>query len=197
MKDVDDRRFMEIKPACCGRPMLGMDYKIIDVESGKTLGPNAEGELRVKGKYLMNGYYNMDSVSAFDEDGFLITGDVLYYDEEFCFYMVDRIKEMLKFKGWHVPPQVIENVLLNHPAVSAAVVIGIPHKIDGEHPMACVILKKNFKVTEEDLTVYVNERVDDRKKLRGGVRFVDSFPRTSTGKVNRRLLKKMYVQMES
>lgn len=191
-KDPEDCHLMDIKLESCGRPMPGFDYKIVDVESGRRLGPNQPGELRLKSKYIMNGYYNMDSSSVFDEEGFLKTGDVLYYDEDLCFFVVDRIKEMLKFKGWHVTPQVIEKVLLEHPAVSGAVVVGVPDENDGEHPMACIVLKKDSYVSEEALKVYVNERVDDRKKLRGGVQFVDSFPRTVTGKVNRRVLKLMY-----
>lgn len=191
-KDTVDRRLMEIKPASCGRPMPGFEYKVIDVESGRRLGPNVEGEMRVNSKYMMNGYHNTDSIIAFDEEGFLKTGDIVYYDEDFCFYVVDRIKEMFKFKGWHVTPQVIERVLLNHPAVNAAIVVGVPDKVDGEHAMACVILKKDCNCTEEELEMFVSQRVDYKEKLHGGVKFVDNFPRTATGKVNRRLLKQMY-----
>lgn len=184
---------MLIKPASCGRPMPGFDYKVVDVENEKRLlGSNAAGELRVRSKYMMNGYYNLDATVAFDEDGFLKTGDVAYYDEEFCFYIVDRIKEMFKFKGWHVTPQVIEKVVMEHEAVSAAVVIGVPDDVDGEHAMACVILKDGHSCTEDELMGYVSERMDYKKKLHGGVKFVDSFPRTATGKVNRRLLKQLY-----
>lgn len=177
--------------------MPGFDYKIVDVETGKRLGPGQPGELRVRSKYTMNGYYEMDSSSCFDEEGFLKTGDVVYYDDEFCFFIVNRIKEMLKYRGWHVVPQVIEKVLLSHPGVSCAVVFGIPHEKDGEHPTACVILKENFTVGEEALRAFVEERVDDRKRLRGGVKFVHNFPRTATGKVNRRLLKQMFTNKAS
>lgn len=180
---------MENKPASCGRPMPGFEYKVVDVESERRLGPNIEGELRVRSKYLMNGYYNKDSSASFDEEGFLKTGDLVYYDEEFCFYIVDRIKETFKFNGWQIAPQDIERVLLNHPAVSMAVVVGIPDKLGGELATAYVILKKNCNCTEEELKTFVDENVDYKKKLRGGVKFVESFPRTVTGKVNRRLLK--------
>lgn len=193
-KDLEDRRLMATKPESCGKPVPGFDYKIVDVESGKTLGPDQPGELWVKSKYTMNGYYKMDSSSVFDGEGFLRTGDVLYYDKEFCFFVVDRIKEMLKFRGWHVPPKVIERILLDHPVVSDAVVVGIPSEEDGEHPMACVILKDGCEISEENLKRYVDDRVDDRKKLRGGVRFVECFPRTATGKINRRLLKHLYAK---
>lgn len=162
----------------------------MDPESGVILGFNCPGELRVKSKFLMNGYHNIDSSIAFDESGFLKTGDVVYYDEEFCFYVVDRIKEMIKYRSWHVVPAILEEILLTHPAVSAAVVVGIPDNEDGEHPMACVILKQGITgVSENEIRNYVDDRVDERKKLRGGVIFVKSFPTTVTGKISRRLLK--------
>lgn len=138
----------------------------------------------------MKGYYNLPSSVAFDEDGYLKTGDVVYYDEDFCFFVVDRIKEMLKYRSWHVAPAMLEEVLLTHPAVNAAVVFGIPDPEDGEHPMACVILKAGVKgVQGEEIRKYVDERVDDKKKLRGGVVIVNSFPTTTTGKISRRLLR--------
>lgn len=190
--DLEDRHLLETRPASCGRPMPGLQYKIVDVETEEALGPNQEGELRIKSKFLMNGYYNMDSTSAFDDEGYLKTGDLVYFDEEFCFYVVDRIKELLKYRGWHVAPQMIEKVLVKHEAVSAAVVIGVPDEEDGEHPMAYVILKGSCNLMEEDLRSFVDENVDERKKLRGGVKFIDSFPRTATGKINRRLLKQLH-----
>lgn len=143
----------------------------------------------------MKGYHNLESSDAFDENGYLKTGDVVYYDEDFCFFVIDRIKEMLKYRSWHVAPAMLEEVLLTHPAVHAAVVVGIPDKEDGEHPRACVILKQGIKgVQEEEIRKYVDERVDDRKKLRGGVVFVKSFPITASGKVSRRLLKNLWHQ---
>lgn len=193
-KNAEDRRLMKTKPASCGRPMPGFEYKVVDVESGRKLGSNVEGELRVRSKYLINGYYNMDSSTTFDEEGFLKTGDLVSYDDEFCFYIVDRIKEMFKFNGWHIAPQDIEKVLLNHPAVSAAVVVGIPAEMGGEIAAACVILKKDCSCTEGELKMFVDERVDQKRKLHGGVKFVESFPRTVTGKVNRRLLKQLYAK---
>lgn len=162
----------------------------MDTETGDILGPNLQGELYVKSPFLMKGYYNLDASVAFDKDGFLKSGDVVYYDEEFCFFVVDRVKEMLKYRSWHVPPAILEEILLTHPAISAAVVVGVPNEEDGEHPMACVILKPETKdIKEEDIRKYVDERVDDKKKLRGGVVFLKSFPMTATGKISRRLLK--------
>lgn len=164
--------------------------QVVDLQTEEPLGFNKWGELLVKGDYLMNGYYNLDSSSAFDKEGWLRTGDVVYYDEDFCFYVVDRVKEMLKFRGWHVVPAILENILLTHPAVKAAVVIGIPHKTDGDHPAACVILKDGYKNCKpEDIQKFVDEKVDDIRKLRGGVRIIKVFPRTPTDKIDRKKIK--------
>lgn len=179
------------RPGSCGHPLKESIYKVIDVESGEILGPNKPGELYIKTTYLMNGYYKMDSSSCFDDEGFLKTGDVVYYDEEFFFYHVDRVKEMLKYKSWHVPPAIIEKVLLKHEAVKFAIVIGIPHPEDGDHSMGIVILKDGRDVPADEIRKFVDERVDDRKKLRGGLKIVKNFPVTSNGKIQRLKLRKM------
>ncbi|KAF2888325.1 hypothetical protein ILUMI_17848 [Ignelater luminosus] len=181
------------KPTSTGSGIPGLTYKVVDPETEELLGPYQEGELRIKTKFQMNGYYNLDSSDAWDSDGWLKSGDIVYYDEDKCFYVVDRVKEMLKFQSWHVPPAVIENVLLTHPSIEIAVVIGVPHEIDGDHPMAVVKLRKGCVegVTSDDIEKYVEERVHDRQRLRGGVKIVDFIPTTPTGKVKRKEVKKM------
>lgn len=162
----------------------------MDLETEEVLPCNKIGELRVKTKFELNGYYNRDSSEAWDDDGWLKTGDVCYYDEDYCFYIVDRIKEMMKFQSWHVAPAVLEAILVGHPAVRAAVVLGVPHEEDGEHPLAVIVKAEGAEdVKAEELVRYVNSRVDERKKLRAGVVFVDEIPCTPSGKVQRRLLK--------
>ncbi|XP_044268934.1 4-coumarate--CoA ligase 1-like [Tribolium madens] len=192
MNDVKDTLRLHYKPSSCGRPIHGIWYKIVDVETERNLGPNEQGELRVKTKYAMNGYYNLDSSESFDADGWLKTGDVVYYDEDYCFYVVDRIKEMLKYKSWHIAPAMLENILNNHPSIKLSVVIGIPDEDDGDHPMAIVILNNpEDEITGEEIEAYVAERVQDRQKLRAGVKFVTSFPITPSGKIKRREIKQM------
>ncbi|XP_044269470.1 luciferin 4-monooxygenase-like isoform X2 [Tribolium madens] len=173
-----------------GLPIRGMSYKVVDCETNKNLGPNQKGELRVKSKYIMNGYYNVDSSASFDEDGWLKTGDVVYYDEDYCFYVVDRIKESFKYQGWFIAPATLENELLNHPAVLQAVVIGIP-KDDGHHPMGLVVLKENVDASAEEIEKFVEERVPERQRLRAGVKILKSLPLTVTGKIKRVEVKKM------
>ncbi|XP_060519652.1 uncharacterized protein LOC132697911 [Cylas formicarius] len=192
INDPKDRTEIHNKPGSCGKPIPMYKYKVTDLETEENCGPNQRGELRIKSDLLMNGYFNMDSSVTFDLEGWLRTGDVVYYDEEFCFYAVDRIKEMLKYRSWHVPPAVLEQVLLSHPAVQQAVVIGVPHEVDGDHPMALVILNdESSGVTPEELEKYVEGNVNETHRLRGGVKFMKSFPITPTGKIKRTDLKKM------
>ncbi|XP_017786045.1 PREDICTED: 4-coumarate--CoA ligase-like 5 [Nicrophorus vespilloides] len=194
--DRRDVLHMHKKYSSCGRPLSGIQYKIVDPESEEVLGFNQQGELRFKHKCQMNGYYNLDTTSSFDADGWIKTGDIAYYDEDFCFYIVDRIKEMLKFQAFHIPPAKIEGVLLAHPQIAQAVVIGIPNEEDGDHPMALVMLHAGKELTEEDLIKYVENRVEDRYRLRAGVRFLSSLPYTPSGKVKKNQLKKMILSGE-
>ncbi|KAF2892031.1 hypothetical protein ILUMI_14142 [Ignelater luminosus] len=190
----EDVVFADKKTDFSGKEIPDFSYKIVDVETEELLGPNQKGELRIKSDCLFSNYYNVDTPELYDSEGWLKTGDVVYYDDDECFYIVDRIKELLKVKSWHVPPALLENVLLTHPAVKAAVVIGIPHDIDGDHPMGIVVLKEDAgKVTAEEIEKYVEERVQDRQRLRAGVKIVDSIPTTASGKVKRNAIKKQYV----
>ena len=165
----------------------------MDTATGKTVGFKQRGELRIKSKFIMNGYYNRDSSDTFDLDGWLKTGDIVYYDEDFCFYVIDRIKEAFKYQGWFIAPALLENELLNHPAVKIAVVVGIPRD-DGHHPMGLVVLNDGFRVSEEEIEKFIEERVPERQRLRAGVKFIDSVPLTVTGKVMRRELKQMVLE---
>lgn len=135
----------------------------------------------------MNGYYKMDSSDAWDSDGFLKTGDIAYYDEDHFFFIVDRIKELLKYQKWHISPVKLEAILLTHPTVLACIVIGIPHQVDGDHPMGVVVLKESAvgTVKEEELQKFVDDQVGHHQKLRAGVKFIKKFPVTVTGKISR------------
>ncbi|KAK4872996.1 hypothetical protein RN001_015025 [Aquatica leii] len=194
MGDPEEVELLTKKPNSCGLPKTGISYKIIDLETGKALGPNQKGEVRIKTELQLSGYYNMDSKGIWDEDGWLKTGDYGYYDEDYCFYIVDRIKEMFKYQYWHIIPAIIEGIIITHPAVLTAIVIGIPHELDENHAMAIVQLKKGASASEEEIQKYLDEKVEDRQRLRGGVKFVEKFPLTPSGKVNRFVLKQMVLQ---
>ncbi|KAJ8960395.1 hypothetical protein NQ317_018670, partial [Molorchus minor] len=159
-------------------------HLVVDLDTEQILGPNQSGELRLKSDSLMRGYYKMDSSSAYDSEGYLKTGDRVYYDEEGCLFVTGRVKEMFKYKGWHIVPAILEEVLMSHPAVKEAAVAGVPHETDGEHPMGLVVLHDEFKhVTPTEIEQFVEERVSEAQRLRAGVKIVDNIERTATGKI--------------
>lgn len=130
-----------------------------------------------------------------DTNGWLKTGDIAYFDEDGYFYIVDRIKEMLKFQSFHVTPAAIEGILLGHPSIAGAVVIGIPHIEDGDHPAAAIVLKNpKDNITPAEIVKFVEERADDRQRLRGGVRIIPKLPITATGKIRRSDVKKLFLE---
>lgn len=137
----------------------------------------------------MNGYYKMDSSYAYDSEGYLKTGDILYYDDEYCFYVVERSKEMFKCRGCHIVPSILEEVLLLHPSVKEAAVVGIPHEIDGYHPMGVVTLREGYdNISAKDIEIFVEAKIYEAQKLRAGVRIVKELPRTCTGKIQRNVI---------
>ncbi|KAK5640145.1 hypothetical protein RI129_010956 [Pyrocoelia pectoralis] len=186
-----DLQFCVEKPTCCGRPLPGFAYKIVDLETEETLGHNQLGELRIKTEYVMNGYYNLDASSEWDSNGFLRTGDIAYYDEDYCFFVIDRIKEVFKCQGWQISPAKIEAVLSSHPAIANAIVIGLPHPTDTERPTALVVLHDKFvdKVSAKEIELFVERNINDSHRLRGGVKFVEKLFMTPSGKYKRRLMR--------
>ncbi|KAJ9585733.1 hypothetical protein L9F63_002523 [Diploptera punctata] len=170
-----------------------MKCKVVDLTTGEILGPNKPGELCFKGPLIMKGYRgDFQATSAtFDEDGFLHTGDVGYYDQEGFFYIVDRIKELIKYKGYQVPPAELEAILLSHPDVKDAAVIGIPDESTGELPMAFIVKQPGARVTQQQIIKFVADQVSPQKRLHGGVMFVDTIPKNPSGKILRRVLRQM------
>lgn len=184
----------KIKSGSVGVVVPGVSAKVIPIgeyETDKTLGPNCKGELCFKGDLIMKGYYNDEQSTRkiIDKNGWLHTGDVGYYDEDGYFYIVDRIKELIKYQGYQVPPAELEAILLSYPGVKDAAVIGIPNDKVGELPMAFVVKEDNSNICEKDILQYVNERVSNPKRLRGGIRFINSIPKTPSGKILRRVLR--------
>ncbi|XP_044760951.1 bacitracin synthase 3-like [Coccinella septempunctata] len=186
--------FDKSKSGSVGVVVPGMMAKVID-EQGNALGPHQEGELCLKGPLIMKGYIGDEEATnnCIDKDKWLHTGDVAYYDEEKYFFIVDRIKELIKYKAYQVPPAELEALLLTHPAVSDAAVIGLPDENAGELPFAFVVTKENESVSAEELKEFVASKVSPQKKLRGGVRFVKEIPRNPSGKILRRVLKQQAI----
>jgi acyl-CoA synthetase (AMP-forming)/AMP-acid ligase II len=177
----------EVKFGSVGVPAPNTECKIVDLANGAMLGPNAEGEVCVRGPQVMKGYLNRPEATAatIDQEGWLHTGDIGYVDEDGHFFIVDRAKELIKYKGFQVPPAELEGILLTHPAVADAAVIPSPDEEAGEVPKAFVVLKG--EANADDLMRYVAERVAPYKKIRS-VEFIDKIPKSPSGKILRRVL---------
>uniref|UniRef100_A0A182KEW5 Luciferin 4-monooxygenase n=1 Tax=Anopheles christyi TaxID=43041 RepID=A0A182KEW5_9DIPT len=178
-----------LKPGSIGTIRAGQMGKVVDIETGRTLGPNQQGELCFKGTLIMKGYIGGERV--IDADGWLHTGDIGYYDDDGDFFIVDRLKELIKYKAFQVAPAELEAVLLTHPAVKDCAVVGKADERAGELPVAFVVRADGTPVTETQLIRHVDEKVSNEKRLRGGVRFVEEIPKTASGKILRRTLREL------
>lgn len=168
--------------------------KYMDAEE-KEVPVGEVGELWIKGPNVFKGYLNNPEGTAHAKtaDGYFKTGDVGYQDKDGNFYITDRVKELIKYKGFQVPPAELEGILVSHPSVNDVAVIGIYDKDQAtEIPRAYVVpadgLGKGEKEAKE-IVEWLNKKVANHKKLRGGVRFVDEIPKSVSGKILRRLLK--------
>ncbi|MDX6384683.1 MAG: hypothetical protein QOK48_2256 [Blastocatellia bacterium] len=175
------------KPASAGYCLPNTTCKIVGIESRADLGPGEEGEVCVRGPQVMKGYLGQPEATTelIDNEGWLRTGDIGYADEDGALYIVDRLKELIKYKGRQVAPAELEAVLLSHPAVADAAVLPSPDDQAGEVPIAFVVLKE--KATAAELMDYVAERVAPYKKVRR-VEFIDQIPKSPAGKILRRVL---------
>nr|CAH7765010.1 unnamed protein product [Callosobruchus chinensis] len=175
-----------------GKPIPATLLKVInpDDPSGTPLGVHQKGELLVKGPQVMEGYHNRpeETKNAF-LDGWLRTGDIVHYNEDGFIFVSDRLKELIKVKGYQVPPAELEEIIRDIPEVEDAAVIGIPHPINGEAPRAYVVPKKGKTVVPEAIQSYVADKVAKYKQLSGGVAVVQEIPKNPTGKILRRKLK--------
>jgi acyl-CoA synthetase (AMP-forming)/AMP-acid ligase II len=175
-----------------GRPMSDIEMKIID-EAGNELPLGELGEIVARGPRLMSGYWKDAEKTAktMTKDGWLHTGDMGYRDEEGYFYLAGRGDDLIIRGGENISPEEVENALYAHPAVEEAAVIGIPDPEWGEDPRAIVVLKKGMAATAEELMEFCRQRLSSFKRPRSVV-FVDELPRTSTGKVLKRVLREQY-----
>lgn len=173
-----------------GLPFPDMDAKIVDLETGEKELPVGEtGELVVKGPQVMKSYWNKPDETAHAlRNGWLHTGDIAKMDEEGFFFIVDRIKDMIKTVGENVYPREVEEVLFTHPKVKDAVVIGLPQEFMGEKIKAYVILKEGMSATPDEIIQYCREQLS-KFKVPKEVEFRDQLPKTLVGKVLRRVLR--------
>jgi len=175
------------KPGSVGFPLPNTECLIVDLESGAPLAPGQRGEICIRGPQNMMGYLNRPDATAamVDEEGWLHTGDVGYVGADGHLYIVDRVKELIKYKGLQVAPAELEAVLLTHPAIADAAVIPSPDEEAGEIPKAFVVLRG--EATAEEILAFVAARVAPYKRVRL-LDFVDQIPKSASGKILRRVL---------
>jgi long-chain acyl-CoA synthetase len=184
-----DKSLKTVKIGSIGIPFPDTDVKIMDMETGeKELGIGEIGEIAVKGPQVMKGYWKMpEETTAVLRNEWLYTGDIGKMDEDGYFYITDRKKDLIKYKGLSVYPREIEDILYEHPAVKLCGVIGKPDPVAGEIPKAFVVLKDGATATQKEIMDFVNAKVAPYKAIRE-LEFRKELPMTMVGKVLRRAL---------
>jgi 4-coumarate--CoA ligase len=195
-----------IDPNSAGTIVPNTECKIVDPSTGKFLPPKVRGELWSRSPSNSLGYLRNPTATAetFDSDGFVHTGDEAYIDEQGRVYVVDRIKELIKCRGFQVAPAELEGLILDLPFVADVGVIGIEHEFDGEVPRAFVVLQEKFKMFNEKekskLEETIKQHVKDHKvryKWLEKVEFVEEIPKNPSGKLLRRQLRNKAREDES
>jgi 4-coumarate--CoA ligase len=178
------------KAGSIGVTVSNTEARVVDPDGGEDLGLDTDGEIWIRGPQVMKGYLNNPEATAetIDADGWLHTGDIGHVDADGHFFIVDRLKELIKYKGFQIAPAELEALLLTHPAIADAAVIPIPDEEAGEVPKAFVVLKPEQQVTAEEVQGFVVGHVAHYKEIRV-VEFVDEIPKSASGKILRRLLK--------
>ncbi|HEX8472581.1 MAG TPA: 4-coumarate--CoA ligase family protein [Pyrinomonadaceae bacterium] len=171
-----------------GMPVSNTECKIIDTQTGAELGTDEEGEILIRGPQIMKGYLNNPEATAqsIDAEGWLHTGDIGYVDADGAFFIVDRAKELIKYKGFQVAPAEIEAILLAHPSVADAAVIPCPDDEAGEVPKAFIVARHD-DLDADEIMAFVAARVAPYKKLRK-LEIIEQIPKSPSGKILRRLL---------
>lgn len=178
---------------CVGPPIPLMDVKVVHVETRMTLETRGLGEICLRGPSCFKGYLDLpeETTKVYDGDGFLRTGDVGYYTEDGHIHVSGRIKDLIKCMDQQVGPAELEELLVTHPDVKEAVVVGVPHKEFGEAARAFVVLREarpRDEAQKDSLHAFLKGSVAYHKELHGGIEFMESLPKTETGKVLRREL---------
>ena len=177
-------------PGSVGVTVANTELRIVDPATGEDLAVDQDGEVWVRGPQVMKGYLNNEAATraTIDDDGWLHTGDIGHVNADGHLFVVDRLKELIKYKGFQVPPAELEALLLSHPAVADAAVIGIPDDEAGEIPSAYVVLKEGADASAEDIQAFVAGQVASYKQIRK-LTFIDAVPKSASGKILRRLLR--------
>lgn len=192
MTNVSDS--IEKRVSTVGRKMPFVEVKVVDPETYEELPPNTPGEVIVRGYSVMKGYYKMPEATAqaIDKDGWLHSGDLAAVDPEGYFHITGRIKDMIIRGGENIYPKELEEFLYTNPKVKDVQVIGVPDKNYGEEVCACVILKQGETATEDELKEFIRENLS-RHKMPRYIWFMDTFPMTASGKIQKYKMREMAV----
>ena len=177
----------EDRTGTIGTPLPGTECRLVDPESGEDVAVAERGEVWIRGPQVMRGYLNNEeaTTATVDEDGWLHTGDIGVVDEDGFYRIVDRLKELIKYKGYQVAPAELEALIITHPDVSDVAVIGVPDEEAGELPKAYVVPGDGFD--PDELMGWVAEQVAPQKRIRL-VETIDEIPKSPSGKILRRKL---------
>ena len=186
---------IELRVATVGRALPDVEVKIVDIETGATLPPGKQGELCTRGYLVMKGYYKMadETAKAIDADKWLHTGDLAVMDEHGYCKITGRIKNMIIRGGENIYPREIEEFLYTHPKISDVQVYGVPDRKYGEQVMAAIVLKKGVEMNEEEVRDFCRGKIANYKVPKY-VRFVDSYPMTASGKIQKFKLREMAIR---
>jgi len=173
-----------------GMPVHNTEQKIVDIETGEhELPPGEDGEIIIRGPQIMQGYWKAPEETARAlRDGWLYTGDIGHADADGYTYIVDRKKEMIKYKGFGIAPAELESLLMEHPAVLDSAVIGVPDDEAGELPKGYVVIRQGHTVTPDEILAFANGKLAGYKKIHM-IEFIDAIPKVASGKILRRELK--------
>lgn len=190
MSRTDDP--IDLRVETVGKVLPHCEAKIIDCETGLDCPPNVTGEIVTRGYHAMKGYYNMPEATAqvIDEEGWLHTGDLGSVDEEGYFRVTGRLKDMIIRGGENIYPREIEEYLYTHPMIKDVQIVGVPDRKYGEEILACTILQDDCKLTEKEIIEYVKKGLCYFKRPRY-VMFMDEFPMTASGKIQKYKLRQM------
>lgn len=180
----------EIKSGSCGTVVRNAEMKIVDPDSGASLPRNQAGEICIRGNQIMKGYLNDPEATGrtIDKEGWLHTGDIGYIDGDDEIFIVDRLKELIKYKGFQVAPAELEALLISHDNISDAAVVPMKDEAAGEVPVAFVVRANGSKITDEDIKHYISKQVVFYKRI-SRVFFTDAIPKAPSGKILRKDLR--------
>ncbi|KAK3029339.1 hypothetical protein RJ639_037862 [Escallonia herrerae] len=180
----------EIKSGACGTVVRNAEMKIVDPETGDSLPRNQPGEICIRGDQIMKGYLNDPEATerTIDKEGWLHSGDIGYIDDDDELFIVDRLKELIKYKGFQVAPAELEAMLLTHPNVADAAVVAMKDEAAGEIPVAFVMRSNGASITEDEIKQFISKQVVFYKRI-SRVFFVDGIPKAPSGKILRKDLR--------